>query len=152
MPARASAGLLLHRAAPAGVEVLLVHPGGPFWRTRQWGSWSVPKGEIEAGETAAAVAEREFAEELGQPAPVGPRVDLGEITQKNGKRVRAWAVSGDLDCSTVVSNTFTLEWPKGSGVEREFPEVDEARWFALDEARRRILEAQVPLLDRLAGS
>ncbi len=149
MPPRPSAGLLLHRAGDAGPQVLLVHPGGPFWRRRQWASWSIPKGEIEAGEEAAAVAEREFAEELGRPAPAGPRVDLGEIRQAGGKVVHAWAVEGDFDVSDVVSNTFVLEWPRGSGVEREFPEVDEARWFGIDEARRRMVAGQVPLLDRL---
>jgi predicted NUDIX family NTP pyrophosphohydrolase len=149
MAPRPSAGLLLHRAGVGGTEVLLVHPGGPFWQKRPWGSWSVPKGEIEDGEEAAAVAEREFAEELGSPAPPGSRVDLGEITQKNGKRVHAWAVEGDLDTSQVVSNTFRIEWPRGSGRQREFPEVDEARWFSLDEARRRIIPGQVPLLERL---
>jgi predicted NUDIX family NTP pyrophosphohydrolase len=151
MPRRASAGLLVHRDGPDGVEVLLVHPGGPFWRRRQWGSWSIPKGELEDGEDPDAVAEREFAEELGSPAPAGDRVDLGEITQKGGKRVRAWAVSGDVDVSGVVSNTFLLEWPPGSGSRQEFPEVDEARWFTLDEARDRIVPGQVPLLDRLVG-
>jgi predicted NUDIX family NTP pyrophosphohydrolase len=148
--AKRSAGLLLHRRGVGGTtEVLLVHPGGPFWRTRQWGSWSIPKGEVDPGEDEPAVAEREFSEELGSAPPSGPRVDLGEVTQSGGKTVHAWAVAADLDVTTVRSNTFTIEWPPRSGEHREFPEVDEARWFSLAEARRRILTGQQPLLDRL---
>lgn len=145
-----SAGLLLYRPGHDGTtEVLLVHPGGPFWRSRQWGSWSIPKGEAEADEALPEVAEREFAEELGSDPPPGPRVDLGEITQSSGKVVHAWAVAGNLDITTVRSNTFIMEWPPRSGEHQQFPEVDEARWFSLDEARRRILKGQQPLLDRL---
>jgi predicted NUDIX family NTP pyrophosphohydrolase len=140
---------LLYRSGSGGTEVLLVHPGGPFWRTRQWGSWSVPKGEIEEGEEPESVAAREFEEELGSAAPPGDRVDLGEVRQKNGKRVRAWAVGADFDVSSAVSNTFLLEWPPRSGQQAEFPEVDEARWFSLEEARRRIIPAQAAFLDRL---
>jgi predicted NUDIX family NTP pyrophosphohydrolase len=143
-----SAGLLLHRRTDAGVEVLLVHPGGPFWARRDEGAWSIPKGEYDDDDPLAA-ARREFAEELGQPPPTGPTVPLGEVRQKGGKRVVAWAVAGDLDPASVVSNTFELEWPRGSGRLREFPEVDRAEWFTLDEARRRILEGQRPLLDAL---
>jgi predicted NUDIX family NTP pyrophosphohydrolase len=157
MPRR-SAGLLLYRApsAPDGPEVLLVHPGGPLWARRPWASWSVPKGEVDdpdpepSDEVLAATAEREFAEELGQAAPAGPRLDLGEVRQSGGKRVRAWAVAGDLDVSTVRSDTFTMPWPPGSGRTAEFPEVDEARWFGLTEAGRRIVAGQRPLLERLA--
>lgn len=149
---RLSAGLVVHRRGPAGPEVLLVHPGGPFWRAKRWGSWSIPKGEVEEGEEPPAVAEREFAEELGAAPPPGPRTELGTVTQAGGKRVVAWAVSGDLDPGTVRSNTFTMEWPPRSGVTREFPEVDEARWFTLEEAGRRILAGQRPLLERLAAA
>ncbi len=153
MPAL-SAGLLLWRRGDGGAtEVLLVHPGGPLWARREWGAWSVPKGEVPDPSAPdaelVAEAEREFAEELGQPAPAGPREDLGEVRQRSGKRVRAWAVAGDLDVATVRSNTFTMEWPPRSGRTATFPEVDRAAWFGLDEARRRILEGQRPLLDRL---
>ena len=146
-----SAGLLLYRRAPGGIEVLLVHPGGPIWARRDAGAWSIPKGEVDEDEDedAAARAEVEFAEELGTRAPDGARLDLGEIRQKGGKRVRAWAAAGDLDAGTVVSNTFDMEWPRGSGVVRSFPEVDRAAWFSVDEARVKLLEGQRPLLDRL---
>jgi predicted NUDIX family NTP pyrophosphohydrolase len=146
-----SAGLLLHRTSADGtLEVLLVHPGGPFWARKDAGAWSVPKGEIADDEDPLTAACREFAEELGTPAPDGPFADLGEVRQKAGKVVQAWAVEGDLDPATVVSNTFTIEWPRGSGRLREFPEVDRAEWFDLEEAAVRILEGQRPLLDALA--
>jgi predicted NUDIX family NTP pyrophosphohydrolase len=146
-----SAGILLHRAGAAGPEVLLVHPGGPYWAKRDLGAWSIPKGEYEDGEDPRACALREFAEELGSPAPEGAGlVDLGEVRQKSGKVVTAWALRGDLDASAIRSNTFAMEWPPRSGATREFPEVDRAAWFGLDEARERILPAQAPLLDRLA--
>jgi predicted NUDIX family NTP pyrophosphohydrolase len=145
-----SAGLLLHRRAPDGaVEVLLVHPGGPFWAKKDQGAWSIPKGELEPDEDPLGAARREFAEELGQPAPSGAAVALGEVRQKGGKLVVAWAVEGDLDPSTIESNTFTLEWPPRSGRHQEFPEVDRAEWFTLEEASVRILEGQRPLLDEL---
>src|SRR4051812_13359232 len=145
MPQR-SAGILLHRPGP---EVLLVHPGGPFFARRDDGAWSIPKGLYEPGEEPLACARREFAEELGSPCPDGPALELGEIRQRNGKRVTAWAVEGDLDADAFTSNTFSLEWPPRSGRIQEFPEVDRAGWFALDPARKKILEAQSPLLDRL---
>ena len=130
--------------------MLLVHPGGPFWARRDLGAWSIPKGELDDGELdALSTARREFEEELGHPAPPGPYVELGEVRQKGGKRVVAWAVDGDLDTDAVRSNTFTLEWPRGSGRLREFPEVDRAEWFDLAEAGERILEGQRPLLDAL---
>jgi predicted NUDIX family NTP pyrophosphohydrolase len=148
MPQR-SAGILLHRRGDSGTEVLLVHPGGPFFARRDAGAWSVPKGLYEEGEEPLACARREFAEELGSPCPDGPVRELGEIRQKNGKRVTAFAVEGDLDADAITSNTFTLEWPPRSGRTQEFPEVDRAAWFTLPAAREKILAAQAPLLDRL---
>jgi predicted NUDIX family NTP pyrophosphohydrolase len=149
MPRR-SAGILLHRPGAAGPEVLLVHPGGPFWARRDLGAWSIPKGEYEDGEDPLACALREFAEELGSAPPGGAEpVELGEVRHKSGKVVTAWALAGDLDAGAVRSNTFSLEWPPRSGAMREFPEVDRAGWFGLDEARTKILPAQAPLLDRL---
>jgi predicted NUDIX family NTP pyrophosphohydrolase len=144
-----SAGLLLHRRSNGSLEVLLVHPGGPFWARRDLGAWSVPKGEYEPDEDALAAARREFAEELGASPPDGPVHDLGEVRQKSGKLVRAWALEGDLDVSNVTSNTFELEWPPRSGKTIEVPEVDRAEWFALPVAREKINPAQVPLLERL---
>jgi predicted NUDIX family NTP pyrophosphohydrolase len=140
---------VLYRRTAVGLEVLLVHPGGPFWARRDLGAWSLPKGEYADGELALDAARREFAEELGSPPPAGDFFDLGEVRQKSGKLVRAWAVSGDLDAAGIVSNEFEMEWPPRSGRSRSFPEVDRAGWFALDEARRRINSGQAPLLDRL---
>jgi predicted NUDIX family NTP pyrophosphohydrolase len=148
--AKRSAGILLHRRGPDGPEVLLVHPGGPFFAKRDAGAWSIPKGEYDDGEDAQAAALREFAEETGTLLPEGELADLGEISQRGGKRVRAWAAEGDLDADAIVSNTFPLEWPPRSGQIQQFPEVDRAGWFALPEARERILAAQQPLLERLA--
>jgi predicted NUDIX family NTP pyrophosphohydrolase len=149
--ARRSAGILLHRPGAAGPEVLLVHPGGPFWAKKDAGAWSIPKGEYDDAEDPLACARREFAEELGSPPPDGTEpVALGEVRQKGGKVVVAWAIEGDIDADAITSNTFTMEWPPRSGAMREFPEVDRAGWFALDAAREKILPAQAPLLDRLA--
>ena len=128
------------------LEVLLVHPGGPFWAKKDLGAWTIPKGEIAEGEDPLAAARREFEEETGLRL-AGEAVALTPRRQAGGKLVHAWMVRGDLDPATVKSNTFTLEWPPRSGRRREFPEVDRAAWFPLDEARRRILESQVPLLD-----
>jgi predicted NUDIX family NTP pyrophosphohydrolase len=145
-----SAGILLYRQREATLEVLLVHPGGPVWARRDLGAWSVPKGEyVEGEEDPLQAARREFAEELGSPVPAGEPVDLGEVRQKSGKRVRVWALPGDLDTAQIHSNTFTMEWPPRSGRMREFPEVDRAEWFSLAEARERINPAQAALLDRL---
>lgn len=149
MARRVSAGLLLYRRGPVGVEVLLAHPGGPYFLARDIGAWTIPKGEIEDGEEPYAVARREFHEEVGHEAPDAAPIDLGEIRQKGGKLVRAWAVEGDLDPATAVSNTFPLEFPRGSGRYLETPEVDRVEWFPVDEARRRIKETQIPLIDRL---
>jgi predicted NUDIX family NTP pyrophosphohydrolase len=147
--AKRSAGILLHRADAA--EVLLVHPGGPFWARRDLGAWSIPKGEVEAGEDPRACALRELEEETGMALALGELLDLGEIRQKGGKVVQAWAAEGDLDPAGVVSNTFELEWPPRSGRIQVFPEVDRAAWFGLAEARERILPAQAAFLDRLAA-
>ena len=148
MPQR-SAGILLFRRGGDGLEVLLVHPGGPFFARKDDGSWSIPKGLYEDGEEPLAAARREFEEELGSPCPGGDALELGEIRQKNGKRVTAWAIEGDLDAASIVSNTFELEWPPRSGNLQTFPEVDRAAWFTLDAARTKILAAQASFLDRL---
>jgi predicted NUDIX family NTP pyrophosphohydrolase len=150
MAGKRSAGILLHRRGADGArEVLLVHPGGPFWAKKDAGAWSIPKGEYDDGEDARAAALREFAEELGTPAPEGDLVDLGEVRQRSGKTVVAWALEGDADADAIRSNTFTMEWPPRSGRMQEFPEVDRAGWFALDEAREKLNSAQAELLDRL---
>ena len=128
-----------------------MHPGGPYWARRDLGAWTIPKGELEAGESAADCALRELGEELGA-APMVPRADLvelGSVRQKSGKVVEAWAAEADFDPAQLRSNTFALEWPPRSGGEREFPEVDRAEWFAPERARQKILPAQEPLLDRL---
>lgn len=156
MPAR-SAGILLYRGAGPSLEVLLVHPGGPLWARRDAGVWSIPKGEYADDEDPLSAARREFAEELGThppaPAPSGQEpLNLGEITQKGGKRVTAFALRGDLDVTTITSNTFELDWPPRSGQKRSFPEVDRAAWFTLETARSRINPAQAELLDRLAST
>jgi len=140
----------MYRRAGSKVEVLLVHPGGPYWRRRDDGAWSIPKGEIDAGEDAAAAARREFMEETGM-AVSGMLQALGEIRQRGGKRVIAFAVEGDFDVQTLKSNSFEMEWPPRSGKTQAFPEADRAEWFDLPRAHARILEGQRPLLDRLAG-
>jgi predicted NUDIX family NTP pyrophosphohydrolase len=148
--AKRSAGLLLYRTANDATEVLLVHPGGPYWARRDEGAWSLPKGEVEGDEDPLEVARREFGEELGTDPPDGPVAPLGEVRQAGGKLVTAWALRGDVDADAVRSNTFSLEWPPRSGTIREFPEVDRAGWFSLDAARPKLLEGQRPFLDRLA--
>jgi predicted NUDIX family NTP pyrophosphohydrolase len=144
-----SAGLLLHRMREDAPEVLLVHPGGPLWSSRDAGAWSIPKGEYEPTEEALAAARREFAEELGKAPPEGPVQELGEVRQRSGKLVRAWALAGDMDVEEIASNTFQLEWPPRSGRSIEVPEVDRAGWFTIAVAREKINPAQVPLLERL---
>jgi len=146
---RRSAGILLFRRGPAGVELLLAHPGGPIWKSRDEGFWTIPKGEIEEGEEPWAVALREFEEETGHPAPDGQPIDLGEITQKGGKVVVAWALEGDLDPASAHSNTFPYEWPPKSGRYITVPEIDRVDWFTPDEARRKVKDTQIPLIDRL---
>jgi predicted NUDIX family NTP pyrophosphohydrolase len=152
---RKSAGLLLFRHVGQELQVLLVHPGGPFWSTRDAGAWSIPKGECEDGEDPRRAAWREFEEELGSRPPAaseGEVLELGEVRQKAGKTVLAWAVAGDLDPEHITSNTFEMEWPPRSGRTQSFPEVDRAGWFGLAEARERINPAQVALLDRLEAA
>jgi predicted NUDIX family NTP pyrophosphohydrolase len=145
-----SAGLLVYRWVGGEPEVLLVHPGGPYWARKDDGAWSLPKGEYEPDEDPLEVAIREFREELGIDPPDASPTFLGELRQPSGKRVGAWAMPGDLDVGTVRSNTFTMEWPRGSGRIGEFPEVDRAGWFGLQAARRKLLQGQVGFIDRLA--
>lgn len=147
-----SAGLLLYRLSDGFVEVLLGHPGGPFWARKDDGAWSIPKGEYVEGEDPWTAACREFEEEIGMPPPDGPRIDFPPLKQPSGKIVTAFAVRGDLDIEDAVSNTFTLEWPKGSGKFREYPEVDRVGWFSVPEARSKLLKGQRPLLDRLMSA
>jgi predicted NUDIX family NTP pyrophosphohydrolase len=143
-----SAGILLHRRVGSQLEVLLVHPGGPYWRRKDEGAWSIPKGEADAGEDAAVAAVREFAEETGV-ALSGRLEPLGEIRQRGGKRVIAFAVEDDLDVTAITSNSFQIEWPRGSGKMQTFPEIDRAQWFDLAAAHAKIVDGQRPLLDRL---
>ena len=149
---RTSAGILLYRLAGAEPELLLVHPGGPYWAKKDFEAWSIPKGEYGEGEEPRACALRELAEELGPAVPsleVGALVELGEVRQKGGKVVTAWAAEADFDPAGLQSNTFSMQWPPRSGVEREFPEVDRVEWFDPAEARRRINPAQAAFVDRL---
>jgi predicted NUDIX family NTP pyrophosphohydrolase len=149
MPARRSAGVLLYRSADGVVEVLIGHMGGPFWARKDDGAWSIPKGEAEADEDLFAVAQREFAEELGSPVPATEFLDLGELRVTSGKVLSVWAAAGDLDAAACVSNTFPLEWPPRSGRVQQFPEIDRAAWFAVAEARPKLVTGQRPFLDRL---
>jgi predicted NUDIX family NTP pyrophosphohydrolase len=145
-----SAGLLLYRVSDDGVvEVLLTHPGGPFWARKDVGVWSIPKGEYEDDENPLAAAYREFREEIGFDAPAADPHPLGERRQPSGKRVIAWSLHGDLDVTHAVSNTFELEWPRNSGKTREFPEVDRVEWMSVARARSKLLKGQVPFLDEL---
>jgi predicted NUDIX family NTP pyrophosphohydrolase len=147
---RRSAGLLLYRHRPdGGIEVLLAHPGGPVWAKRDEGAWTVPKGEFHDGEQAWDVARREFEEETGHPPPDGDPIGLGEIRQKGGKVVEAWALEGDLDPATAHSNTFPFQWPPRSGKWITIPEIDRVEWFVPDAARKRIKDTQIPFIDRL---
>ena len=140
----------MYRRAGVGLEVLLVHPGGPYWRKKDDGAWSIPKGELEEDEEAEVAARREFREETGV-ALCGLLDPLGEIRQRGGKRVIAFAVEGDVDVRTIRSNTFEIEWPPKGGRMQSFPEIDRAEWFDLPSAHAKILEGQHPLLDRLAA-
>jgi len=146
MPGRVSAGILLYRLRATGPEVFLVHPGGPFWARRDLGAWSVPKGEVGDGEDLLEAAKREFFEETGGRVE-GEFIQLAPLRQRSGKVVHAWAVEGDLDASSITSNTFAIEWPPRSGKSRMFPEVDRAGWFTLPEAREKLLPGQRPFLD-----
>mgnify|MGYP001317681160 FL=1 len=151
MPLR-SAGILLYRLRAGQVELFLVHPGGPFWKDKDAGVWSIPKGLTDAGEEPLAAARREFHEETGTAldAPDAAFIPLGEVTQKGGKRVVAWGVAGDLDAGAIRSNTYAVQWPKGTW--RRYPEVDRAGWFDVAAAREKILAAQAAFIDRLLAA
>jgi len=146
-----SAGIALHRVHDGRVEILLGHMGGPFWSRRDDRAWTIPKGECEPGETDLVVARREFREEMGHDVPSADLVDLGDIQQSDRKVVRVFAAEGNLDHTTCRSTTFEMEWPRGSGQLRSFPEIDRAAWFSLDDARPRVILGQVEVLDRLAA-
>lgn len=152
MASRVSAGILLFRQRPTGLEVLLAHPGGPLFAKKDEGHWTIPKGEVEPDEELLDVARREFEEETGHPSPKGLTVELGSIIQKGGKTVHGWAMEGDLDPAAAISNTFEIAWPPGSGRRQTFAEIDRVEWFGLDEARRRVKERQIPLIDRLEAA
>lgn len=147
---KTSAGILLYKIRDGVLRVFLVHPGGPYFAKKDAGAWSIPKGEIDEGEDSLAAARREFEEETGC-GPEGDFVSLAPVTQKSGKVVLGWAVEGDCDPASIRSNTFTLVWPPKSGVMREFPEVDRAAWFTVEEAKRKINPAQVALVEELAA-
>jgi predicted NUDIX family NTP pyrophosphohydrolase len=144
-----SAGILLFKGRGSELELLLVHPGGPFWAKKDDGAWSIPKGEYEQGEEPLGVARREFEEELGSPPPASEAIALGELVQPSRKVVAAFAIEGDFDTTILRSNRFEMEWPPKSGRKQSFPEVDRADWFATEEARRKILPGQCPFIDRL---
>jgi predicted NUDIX family NTP pyrophosphohydrolase len=144
-----SGGLLLFRRSPVGPELLIAHMGGPFWARKDERAWSIPKGECDPDEDPLDAARREFAEELGLPAPDGDPLDLGEVRMRSGKRIRAWAVEGDLDVERIVPGTFAMEWPPRSGRTQEFPEVDRAAWVDPETARAKLVQAQAAFVDRL---
>jgi len=149
---KTSAGVLLYRHGEAGLEVLIGHMGGPFWERKDEGAWSIPKGEMKEGENTLEVAKREFEEELGSPPPEEPFLELGEIRQASGKRVVVFAVQGDLDAESIRSNSFAMEWPRGSGQIQEYPEIDRAVWLSPAEARQKLIPAQVQFLERLESA
>ena len=146
-----SAGLLMYRNSAAGLELLLAHPGGPFWARKDAGAWTLPKGELQPGEEPLQAACREFEEETGA-RPREPFIALGEVRQKSGKRVLAWAFAGELDPAQLRCNLFEMEWPPRSGRMQQFPEIDRLAWFAPEAARARLLAAQHPFIDRLAAA
>lgn len=154
VPARTSAAhLAFHRADSGELRVFLGHMGGPFWESKDDGGWSIPKGEFDAAaEDPMEAARREFAEEIGVPAPDGDLIDLGVHVQPSGKRIRCFAVAAPESVRYVASNEFTLEWPRGSGIVRSYPEIDRAEWFPLAEARRKLVPGQVPILQALADA
>jgi predicted NUDIX family NTP pyrophosphohydrolase len=153
MAIRTSAGILLYRLRGRRLEVLLGHPGGPFFGRKDLGNWSIPKGERHpADEDLEATARREFQEETGHPVPAGPLLDLGSVRQKGGKMVYAWAAEGDLDPAQATSNMIEIPWPPFTGRVKRFPEIDRVAWFGPEEARQRIKEAQIPLVDRLMAA
>lgn len=143
-----SAGLLMYRFGPQGLQVLLAHPGGPYWARKDDGAWTLPKGEYPAGADALGEAQREFLEETGWSSQ-GPYLPLGELRQKSGKRIRAWAFEGDCDAAQLRSNAFEMEWPPRSGRMQAFPEIDRAAWFTPEEARRKLIAGQAPFIDAL---
>jgi predicted NUDIX family NTP pyrophosphohydrolase len=147
--AKRSAGILLYRISAGAPEVLLVHPGGPYWARKDAGAWSIPKGEYDDAEDPRACALREFEEETGTALGPDDLVELGNVKQKGGKVVSAWAAQGDLDVGLVRSNSFTMEWPPRSGRSAEFPEIDRAEWFGVDAAREKLVAAQADFIDRL---
>lgn len=147
-----SAGIVLYRVVSSELQILVAHMGGPFWAKKDTGAWTIPKGEYDPDEDPLEVARREFEEELGSMVPTEELTELGEVKQSGGKSVVAWAAEGDIDPSSIESNTFTLEWPRGSGRTREFPEVDRAEWVDVDTAREKLVKGQVELLDRLLRS
>jgi predicted NUDIX family NTP pyrophosphohydrolase len=147
--AKQSAGILLYRRAKSGYEVLLIHPGGPFWAKKDLGAWSIPKGEFD-GEDALEAAKREFGEETGLTAPAGEYTLLGEAKQPSGKLVRVFALEADVNLERFHSNMFTMEWPPKSGQQQEFPEADRAAWYTLSAAKRKLVKGQVVFIDRLA--
>jgi predicted NUDIX family NTP pyrophosphohydrolase len=149
MAGKRSAGILLFRRRDPQIEVLLVHPGGPFWSKKDEGAWFIPKGELEEGEQPLAAALREFREELGSTPPNAEPLELGTVKNKSGKLIYAWALEGDFDLAAFKSNTFTLEWPPRSGQMREFPEIDRAVFFSLPDAQPKLHQAELPLLERL---
>jgi predicted NUDIX family NTP pyrophosphohydrolase len=146
-----SSGLLIYRQISAELEVLLVHPGGPFWAKKDKGAWGVPKGEYETGDDPLVAARREFEEEIGQPAPKAETIELGEMKRQDGKVIKVWAVEGHLDVSVIKSNNFTMEWPPKSGNMQDFPEVDAANWFKLSEAVTKLHKGQAVFIERLAN-
>lgn len=145
-----SAGILVYKRAPGGLQVFLVHPGGPFWAKKDLGAWSIPKGEFDEGEDGLTAARREFLEEIGQKID-GKFIELTPCRQPSRKVVYCWAVEGDVDADNVRSNEFELEWPPKSGRKQRFPEVDRGAWFGLEEAKRHIQAGQVPMLEELAA-
>jgi predicted NUDIX family NTP pyrophosphohydrolase len=150
MAPKRSAGILVYRRVGPGLEVLIGHMGGPLWARRDDRAWSIPKGEYLPDEAPEAAARREFGEELGLPVPDGELVDLGTVRQPSGKYVTVWAVEGDLDPAAIVPGTFQMEWPRGSGRQAEFPEIDRVAWFPIDAARAKLVAGQVPFLDELS--
>ena len=147
-----SAGILLYRKTGRDIEVMLVHPGGPFWAKRDNGAWSFPKGEFEDGEEPIEAVKREFVEELAQPVPDGELIPLGETKLSSGKIIHAWALEADFDASNIKSNAFTMEWPPKSGRQQEFPEVDQAAWFYITVATSKLTPGQKPILLTLASN
>ena len=145
-----SAGILIYKKTESGVEVLLGHPGGPFWAKKDTGAWSIPKGEYTEDEDPLTAAKREFQEEIGQLAPNGDYLELGEAKRKDGKTIRAWAVQANIDASAISSNTFEIEWPPKSGKKQKFPEIDKAAWFPLEAASPKLHQGQAIFLERLA--